>query len=141
MFFLILVIIKCLSQLLPLYLIIYVIRVMSLRPLDYYTFLIISVRLYISESDVCRRQILTSKHGPRTGRVNFLRQFYFSIDLSNSPSTLYTKADNRMSQIADYKLNTALFYRRWHYNTSLLDKTYIYLIRKQYRPLYMFKLC
>ena len=26
-------------------------------------------RLYMSESDVCRRQILTYKDGPRTGRI------------------------------------------------------------------------
>ena len=32
--------------------------------------LILTARLYMSESDVYRRQILTYKDGPHTGRVN-----------------------------------------------------------------------
>ena len=34
-------------------------------------------RLYTSESDVCRRQILTYKDGPRAGRVNADKKIFW----------------------------------------------------------------
>ena len=42
---------------------------MGLRSSDFFTSFSAGNRLYTSESDVCRRQILTYKDGPRTERV------------------------------------------------------------------------
>ena len=46
--------------------------VMGLRPLEIFYFFQCGDRIYTSESDVYRHQILTSKYGPRTERVNAL---------------------------------------------------------------------
>ena len=43
---------------------------MGLRPLEIFNFFQCEDRLYTSESDVYRRQILTYKDGPRTERVD-----------------------------------------------------------------------
>ena len=43
--------------------------VMGLWPLEIFKFFQCGDRLYTSESDVCRRQILTSKNGPHAGKV------------------------------------------------------------------------
>ena len=42
----------------------------SIRPLEIFQFFQCGDRVYTSESDVCRRQILTYKDGPRTERFN-----------------------------------------------------------------------
>ena len=44
---------------------------MGLRPLEFFYFFQYGVRLYMSETDVNRRQILTYKDGPRTGRFKY----------------------------------------------------------------------
>ena len=44
---------------------------MGLRSLEIFLFFQCGDRLYTSESDVCRRQILTYKNGPRAEKVTF----------------------------------------------------------------------
>ena len=46
--------------------------VMGLRPLEIFLLLQCGDRLYSSESDVYRRQILSTKYDPRTIRVNIV---------------------------------------------------------------------
>ena len=45
---------------------------MGLRPLEIFQLFQCGDRIWKSESDVCRRQILTSKDGPRIERVKQL---------------------------------------------------------------------
>ena len=53
--------------------------VMGLRPLEIYFLLQCGDRLYTSESDVYRRQILTTKVDPRAVRVNKVTDIWFNI--------------------------------------------------------------
>ena len=51
---------------------------MGLRPLEFFIFFPCGDRLYTSESDVYRRQILTYKDGPRAVRVKLAEKNYWT---------------------------------------------------------------
>ena len=60
---------------------------MGLRPLEIFLPLQCGERLESSESDVYRRQILTTKVDPRTVRVNDDESMDFFVFVKGSPST------------------------------------------------------
>ena len=60
---------------------------MGLRPLERFKFFQCGDRLYTSESDVCRRQILTYKDGPRTERVKSEKVLMNIFEPTPSPVT------------------------------------------------------
>ena len=96
---------NCLSQLFPIHLNTYV---MGLRPLEIFLLLQCGDRLQSSESDVYRRQILTTKVDPRTVRVKPLSViksflFHFIADqitvIRNKMSVLASRFANVWFQI------------------------------------------
>ena len=97
---------------------------MGLRSLD---FVLLSVRLYTSESDVHRRQILTYEDGPRAERINlYCYQANLHFMLRKSPLQNYN-THLQWSVLSRIKCNEIEYVRILTYKDGLALIEYKYL--------------
>ena len=82
---------KCLSQIFLIHLNTYV---MGLRQLEIFLLLQSGDRIKSSESDVCRRQILTTKVGPRAVRVELISMLIYYM--GTAPGLWYEFSSSRL---------------------------------------------